>query len=180
MNGAEDGLVTLMALALVGALGWNAIARDSRLSVPRVIAQPDIADGIDDEMEKRVAVIAEAIAIAEGYYASGDHDGRSLLYRINNPGGLKKPALDAEELPTWQDTGLVIFSTKTTGWAALHRQVHLMLTGRSRVYHPSDTLIAVGLKYADGDRGWGANVATNLGVPSAARLHELAEADVVR
>lgn len=171
MNRAEDGLVTLLAMAMVGALGWNVIARDSRVAVPPAAG---FVDPADEEMEERVAAIAEAIAVAEGYYARGDHDGRSLLYRLNNPGGLKKPALDAEDLPTWSDTGLVIFPTKEMGWAALHRQVHMMLTGRSRVYHPSDTLITVGLKYADGDTSWGTNVATNLGVSAAARLRELA------
>jgi hypothetical protein len=178
MNRAEDGLVTMLAIALAGTLGWNVVARDSRLFVPPAARFVDLAGLADDNMEERVKAIAEAIAVAEGYYARGDHDGRSLLYRLNNPGGLKKPALDAEELPTWRDTGLVIFPTKAMGWAALHRQVHIMITGRSRIYHPSDTLIAVGLKYADGDTSWGANVATNLGVSAAARLHELAEADV--
>jgi hypothetical protein len=175
MNRAEDGLVTLLAMALVGALGWNVVARDGRVSLPPARVVDPLAD---EEMEERVTVIAEAIAVAEGYYARGDHDGRSLLYRLNNPGGLKKPALDAEELPTWLDTGLVIFPTREMGWAALHRQVHIMLTGKSRIYHPSDTLITVGLKYADGDANWGANVATNLGVSAAARLRELAEAIV--
>ena len=73
----------------------------------------DLADEDDEEMEERVKTIAQAIAVAEGYYATGDHDGRSLLYRLNNPGGLKKPALDAEELPPWLDTGLVIFPSDT-------------------------------------------------------------------
>jgi hypothetical protein len=173
MNRAEDGIVSLLAMALVGTLGWNVIAGDRPIPVPPVAG---LIDPADEDMEERVRTIAEAIAVAEGYYVRGDHDGRSLLYRINNPGGLKKPALDAEDLPTWLDTGLVIFPTKEMGWAALHRQVHMMLTGRSEIYHPSDTLITVGLKYADGDTSWGENVAMNLGVPAAARLVDLATA----
>jgi hypothetical protein len=171
----EDGFVSLMAVALVGALGWNVVAGDARVAPPQ---PPEAVAVVDEDMEDRVAAIAEAIAVAEGYYVKGEHDGRSLLYRLNNPGGLKKPALEADDLPTWLDTGLVVFPTSDMGWAALHHQVLMMLTGRSRIYHPSDTLITVGLKYADGDPSWGANVATNLGISAAARLRELATADV--
>jgi hypothetical protein len=179
MNRVEDGCVSLLAVALVGALGWQVLAGD-RPAAPVVPATPGVVDFADSEIEARVRAIAEAIAVADGYYVAGEHDGRSLLYRLNNPGGLKKPALAAEDLPTWLDTGLVIFPTRPMGWAALHHQVHVMLTGRSRIYHPSDTLIAVGLKYADGDARWGANVATNLGVSPAVRLGELAGAPLIR
>jgi hypothetical protein len=175
MNRAEDGLVSLLAIATVGVLGWNVIADDKRAALPPAAEVVTVAD---EDMEERVGAVAEAIAVAEGYYVRGEHDGRSLLYRLNNPGGLKKPALDAEELPTWLDTGLVIFPTKEMGWAALHHQVHMMLTGRSRIYHPSDTLITVGMKYAEGDTSWGTNVATNLGIPADSRLRELATAIV--
>jgi hypothetical protein len=128
--------------------------------------------------EDNVEAIAQAIARAEGYFVEGEHDGRSLLHRLNNPGGLKKPALGADDLPTWQGTGLIIFPTPEMGWAALRYQVRMMLNGESEIYDPSDTLITVGLKYADGDENWGSNVAMNLGVSPTARLTELAEASV--
>jgi hypothetical protein len=169
-DGTDDLVMSWLAIGLVVALGWNVIAGDSRARTAAGVARAPIGDELND----RIAAIAEAIALAEGYYARGGHDGRSLLYRLNNPGGLKKPALGADELPTWLDTGLVIFPTKEMGWAALHHQVRTMLTGRSRIYHPTDTLISVGLKYADGDANWGTNVATNLGVSPAARLADLA------
>lgn len=127
----------------------------------------------DDSLDASITAVAEAIARAEGYYARGIHDGRSLLFKLNNPGGLKKPALDAEALPTWKDTGLVCFPTSEMGWAALRHQVRLMLTGRSRIYNPSDSLLHVALKYADGDINWGWNVAEHLGVSPAASLADL-------
>jgi hypothetical protein len=172
MNRSEDGFVSVMAIGLVAFMAWNAIA-DGR-SIELRPARGDAAHVPEDNVE----AIAEAIARAEGYFAEGDHAGRSLLHRLNNPGGLKKPALGAEELPTWLDTGLIIFPTAEMGWAALRHQVRMMLNGESEIYDPSDTLITVGLKYADGDENWGSNVAMNLGVPPTARLTELAEASV--
>lgn len=171
MNSAEDHLLSTMVVAIMAVLGWNVISTTDR----RAPERPP-TDGVETgaPLEDRVAAIAEAIALAEGYYVRGEHDGRSLLYRLNNPGGLKKPALGAETLPTWMDTGLVVFPTRDLGWAALRHQVRMMLTGKSRIYHPSDTLVHVGLKYADGDANWGTNVAANLRVSPAARLAELA------
>jgi hypothetical protein len=175
MNRGEDGFVSLMAIATVAIMGWNVISAGHRTEPVPAFEQHISFEGLEDN----ITVIAEAIADAEGYFVPGDHDGRSLLHRLNNPGGLKKPALGAEGLPTWMDTGLIIFPTEAMGWAALRYQVGMMLTGRSRIYHPSDTLTTVGLKYADGDENWGENVATRLGVSPDAKLTELAEAIVV-
>jgi len=174
MNRSEDGFVSVMAMAIVAFMGWNVIA--DGVGERAVLQGALAAVAVPDD---NVQAIADAIATAEGYFAEGEHDGKSLLYRLKNPGGLKKPALNADELPTWLDTGLIVFPTAEMGWAALRHQVRKMLDGTSEIYHPSDTLIAVGLKYADGDENWGANVATNLGVSPGARLTDLAEAIVV-
>jgi hypothetical protein len=125
-------------------------------------------------VDDRVSAIAEAIAVSEGYYAPGEHDGHSLPYRLNNPGSLKKPALEAAPLPTWKDTGLIVFPSTAMGWAALRHQVRLMLTGASTVYRPTDTLLGVAIKYADGDVTWGGNVAAQLGITPDATLADLA------
>jgi hypothetical protein len=175
MNGSEDGVVSVLAMTLVAVLGWNVIA-DRRPGPP-----PDVrsAQVTREPLDETVEAIAQAIAAAEGYFAAGVHDGQSLLRRLNNPGGLKKPALGAEDLPTWLDTGLILFPTEAMGWAALRHQVRMMLNGESRIYHPTDTLVHVGLKYADGDENWGLNVATNLGVSPDVTLNDLAEAEVM-
>ena len=172
MNRGEDGFVSVMAIGLVAFMAWNVLADGRRVEL--LPTRSDTAQVPEDNVE----AIAEAIARAEGYFAEGDHGGRSLLHRLNNPGGLKKPALGADELPTWLDTGLIIFPTAETGWAALRHQVRMMLNGESEIYDPSDTLITVGLKYADGDENWGSNVAINLGVSPGATLTQLAEATV--
>ena len=126
-----------------------------------------------ETIEMRVQVLAEAIAIAEGYYADGDHGGRSLPYWLNNPGALKKPALGASLLPTGHETRLVVFPTSTMGWAALRHQVRSMLSGTSAIYEPSDTLLLVAEKYADGDVNWAANVAELLHVSPTITLEDL-------
>ena len=166
---AEDRLLSAAAVIASAVLGWNVIhggTAAARIDTPP--ARPPVL------FEDRISEIAEAIAVSEGYYAPGDHDGHSLPYRLNNPGSLKKPALEAAELPTWQDTGLVVFPSTAMGWAALRQQVRLMLTGASRVYRPTDTLLGVAVKYADGDVNWGGNVAAQLGMTPDATLADLA------
>jgi hypothetical protein len=165
---AEDRLLSAAAVIASAVLGWNVIQGGS---APRI--DPPLPD-VPAAFEERVNEIAEAIAVSEGYYAPGDHDGHSLPFLLNNPGALKKPALEAAALSTWKDTGLIVFPSITMGWAALQHQVRLMLTGASRVYRPTDTLLGVAVKYADGDEHWGGNVAAQLGIHPGATLAELA------
>jgi len=168
-----DRVITALVLATtVGlALDPNRPRDEARFEAPQpmVIAIPVI----EDPLTARIDELAHAIAVAEGYFAEGPHEGRTLPYRLNNPGALKKPALGTADLPTWKDTGLVWFPTPVMGWEALRHQVRLMLTGTSGVYAHSDSLTSVGDKYADGDANWGVNVATRLGVPPARTLSEL-------
>ena len=163
---AEGTSLSVLATVFTAMLGWQVISVEDR--------QPPVPAQTLPSLDARIARIAEAVAIAEGYYAPGDHDGHSLPYRLNNPGGLKKPALGAGDLPTWKETGLVVFPTADMGWAALRHQVRGMLTGTSRIYDLSDTLLHVARKYADGDLNWGINVATELGVTPATTVADLA------
>ena len=166
----EDRALSLLVVVATTVFALNVLPAPTMAvdNPPPLIERADVAaDQIDQ--------LAEAIAVAEGYYARGEHGGRSLPYRLNNPGALKKPALGAADLPTWQDTGLVIFPTPEMGWAALRHQVRLMLTGGSRIYDPSDTLIGVATKYTGGDQshGWSWSVARSLGVGPDATLADL-------
>jgi hypothetical protein len=165
MRSTDDWPLSLITVGVAGLIGWNVLAPRARVPAP----PPRAPRAID----ARVDAIAQAIAVAEGYYAKGMHDGRSLPFRLNNPGALKKPALGARALPTWKDTGIVHFPTKEMGWAALRHQVRGILTGASRIYRPSDTVALVGEKYAEGDVNWGLNVAAMLGVPPTAPIEDL-------
>ena len=167
---ADDRWLSVAAVVTSAVLGWNVMQGGT---APQIDLPLPAAPAL---LEERVSAIADAIAVSEGYYAPGEHDGHSLPYRLNNPGALKKPALQASALPTWQDTGLIVFPSTAMGWAALRHQVRLMLTGASRVYRPTDTLLGVAVKYADGDVRWGGNVAAQLGIDPGATLAELARA----
>jgi hypothetical protein len=161
----EDRSLSLLAIVAAAGFAWNV----ATISGPSPTRYPQIG-----AMETQVLQMAKAIAGAEGFYANGEHGGRSLPFLLNNPGSLKKPALGADALPTWKDTGLVHFPTLEMGWAALHEQVRAMFAGTSRFYRPSDSLRLVGIKYADGDLNWALNVATLLGVSPEMTLAELA------
>jgi hypothetical protein len=164
-NSSEEALLSVLAIVAAAAIGLGAIAhgtRSSRLSFT------------GRNSNDRVGVLAQAIATAEGYDAPGERDGHSLPHWLNNPGSLKKPALGAENLPTWKDTGLIVFPTEQMGWDALNHQVQLMLTGNSSVYDPSDSILDVAKKYADGDLNWGKNVARKLGISTSCTLGEIA------
>ncbi len=156
-----SGLGVFVAVALALGVIWY----EARGPVPQ-LDSPVNSEQIDN--------VSEAIAVAEGYNAAGPHDGHSLPYRLHNPGSLKKPALGADDLPTWQDTGLIEFPDEESGWAALRHQVALMLSGHSGVYRLEDTIDAIAEKYADGDKNWGTMVAHRLRVPTNTTLGEIA------
>lgn len=65
-------------------------------------------------MPSSVDLIAQAIALMEGFYIPG-----SLAQRNNNPGNLRTWG----SLPT--SGGYAVFPTATAGWDALKRQVQL-------------------------------------------------------
>jgi len=173
MHAFEDRAFSWLAIGLVVMLA-------SRVMVPPVPPAPPapspreaIPGIVDLPMPSRVTLVAEAIATSEGYYAPGVYRGHSLAYVLNNPGLLKATPIAGDDLPTWRDTGLLVFDTSESGWTALRHQVCLMLTGASRQYDPRDSLHAVGLKYADGDGAWAVNVAKYLRVSPQTTLATL-------
>lgn len=70
--------------------------------------------------------------------------------------------------------GVLKFKLKEDGEHALCIQCHLMLTGKSHVYHLDQSLADAGLEYAHGDTHWGPNVAAFLGVPPTTTFRQLA------
>jgi hypothetical protein len=168
MRTFDDGALSVMAAVLVAMLAWKTLDPGKVVVAPS--ARPPFATL---SLDVRVLRVADAIAVAEGYYAPGRYHGRSLPNFLNNPGLLKASPFAGEDTATWDDTGLLVFPSAAVGWAALHHQVCLMLSGASRIYGPSDTLADVGIKYS-GDANWGANVAGRLGVAPDVRLQDLA------
>lgn len=173
-SGGGGRILTILVVATTVGLGLDVLTPRKADAVEPALESVLVSVADSEALEVRIDEISQAIAVAEGYFADGFHDGRTLPYLLNNPGGLKKPSLGAAELPTWKDTGLVWFPTPEMGWKALRHQVRLMLTGTSGIYAHSDSLMSVADKYADGDLNWGVNVATRLGVPPERTLAELA------
>lgn len=108
---------------------------------------------------------AAAIARAEGFGQPG-----AIPTRNHNPGDLKSSSVasigaDAQ--------GHLMFSSDTDGWEALYRQLHLIVTGRSRVYTLNMTIADMARRYAGWSDNWAANVASYLGVPTSTPLREV-------
>ena len=96
--------------------------------------------------------IAAAIAKAEGVK---DDNVTTLPERLNNPGDLKDSAGNLRQ-----------FATMADGWAALRRQIALILNGESANFSPDWALISIAEKYTGGDEAaaWASIVAGHLGV----------------
>lgn len=170
MSADGDRAFSALVVGLVAALAWNVMRESAPAARPAPQPAPRSAPV---PLDSRVVAVADAIAAAEGYYAPGVHGGHSLPFHLNNPGALKKGTVSRADLPTWGESGLLVFPTKEMGWTALRYHVCTMLTGASRMYSPSDTLRFAGLKYTGGDERWGVNVAARLGVPADSRLADL-------
>jgi len=110
--------------------------------------------------------LADAIAFAEGFYVAG-----SRPQRNNNPGDL---TLSLGFPTTGMDDIYVIFATIEAGWAALKKQVELMLTNQSRIYTSNMTIFEVAQHYTTTDVStWAANVAARLGVSPFSKISEI-------
>lgn len=140
----------------------------SNLATPNTTGGGSILSPISD---LAVNAIAEAIAVAEGFYVAG-----SIPQRANNPGDLMMGDV-LPGMPT-QGTlgaGIVVFVNLTDGWTALKHKVGNMLGGNSRVYQPDMTIAQVASKYtATQQTEWANNVAGGLGVTPDTTLADVA------
>ena len=121
---------------------WLAILVALLLLFGRRIANPP-------ESENAIALIADAIAHAEGFFA-----GNTLPRRKNNPGSITR------------DGQLIQYPTEQDGWNALYRQIESMLYGWSSYYSPDMTILQVAHVYTGEDKpeAWANIVASRLGV----------------
>lgn len=103
--------------------------------------------------------------------AVAEHEGAGQLGsapdRFNNPGDLSKGDEHGQAvsgyhvLPDRED--LIIFKSKSHGWAALRTKFDNIRAGKSHVYPPTMTLTQIGAKYASDPR-WAKGVAGIFGV----------------
>jgi hypothetical protein len=111
--------------------------------------------------------LAEAIAWAEGYGVRN-----SLPTRYHNPGDLKAPR--GTRLPGQVGIGKgqdAIFKNDAAGWVALHRQINLILAGKSKHFRLDMTLAQVGKQYAQNSGAWAQRVSKYLGVSPRTTLY---------
>lgn len=105
-----------------------------------------------------IQAAAQAIAKAEGFYVPN-----SIPARAHNPGNLKIPGWTGPTL----GGGICVFDSDGQGWAALHRQLQMIVDGRSQVYSLDMTLSEMGRLWtatATEQAAWSNNVASFLGV----------------
>ena len=107
----------------------------------------------------RVQRIAEAIALAEGFYAPG-----SLPQRRNNPGDIKVNGV------------IATYESEADGWEALRNQIRLILENRSGIYTSDMSIYEVAELYTGGDNpsAWAHIVSAQLGVSPDTALGEVA------
>jgi hypothetical protein len=94
--------------------------------------------------------MADAIAIAEGFFVEG-----SLPARTFNPGDMKLGdrgwgEVDGKTVYAKADSDAPI-DDHTDGWSALRRQCTAMLTGASSMYSVNNTFIEAAITWTGGD-----------------------------
>jgi hypothetical protein len=119
----------------------------------------------------KVKALAEAIARAEGFYASGN----PLPRRANNPGDVT--GADGGGYPTSgvaNSAGVLIFQNVADGWDALYKKLTRIASGQSHVYTLDMTIADLAQKYTGGDNAgaWAQNVADALNITTDTTLGE--------
>lgn len=155
-----------IAAALAGAVAVVLILRSRMESTSSSSGTLSIGSffGGGGSPSPAVRSMAQAIARAEGFYVSG-----SLPARANNPGNLKLGGAKTMN-------GITIFDTADLGWAALYRQLQLIVENRSAYYGLGMTLRDMGQRWTATvaeQLAWSRNVAGMLGVSIDATLREV-------
>lgn len=135
--------------------------------------EPITRKDVSENWPPAVVKLSRAIAVAEGFFVEG-----SLPQRANNPGDLT--GIDAGSFQTCglaNTEGVWNFKNLDDGWNALYLKVNRMLSGKSVLYHLTDTIEDLAKRYTGGDQAeaWAANVAKELGVPVTTTLDQLKE-----
>lgn len=165
MTRAQGEFLALAAAA--AALVWWLLRREDRPLVATVTTSEsyDLSPyGGPTSYDPALQRTAQAIARQEGWHVAG-----SIPQRANNPGNLKVPGQ-----PTLPGTSITQFASPDLGWAALHRQLWLIVSGRSAYYSLDMSIADMARTWtATQQTEWATNVASFLGVPTSTRLVEV-------
>lgn len=112
---------------------------------------------IDVTVQPNVQKIAQAIALAEGFYVSGSRPARN-----HNPGDMTQDLI-GESVGT--DGIFVVYATDDDGWANLYAQIEKWLDGNSSHATSDSTILEIANFYTTTDQtAWATTVANELGV----------------
>ena len=117
-----------------------------------------------DVVNDKVKSIAQAIAQAEGFGVAG-----AIPTRANNPGDLK-----LGDIGNGAINGKTVFASESDGWAALYKQINLMVSGGSSYYAPTDSWRAIAKTWVGTSDyvNWLSTVVDSLGVDPDSTLQE--------
>ena len=122
---------------------------------------------------RQIKDFATAIARAEGFFVNG-----SIPDQAHNPGNLKTPTWTApgEIEGRTLGEGIALFESDGAGWNALYRQLHLIVTGESRVYNLDMTIRDMAARWVGTNEveagQWARNVSLQLGVSESTKLYQ--------
>ena len=152
---------TAAVLGVAGFAAFHLLKPKAQL----IAGVSDTANGVSlPYYPRKVNDLASAIARAEGFYVPG-----SIPQLAKNPGNLKSPTWTyaGEREGQTLGSGIVVFQTADAGWAALKRQLMLIISGESNVYSLAMTIRQMGTTWtgnATEGAAWSNNVALAFGV----------------
>lgn len=104
-----------------------------------------------------VQKIAQAIALAEGFYVSGSRPARN-----HNPGDMTADLIGKS---VGMDGAFVVYANDNDGWANLYAQIQLWIDGGSSHATAQSTIVQISSFYTTTDQtAWATTVANQLGV----------------
>lgn len=123
-------------------------------------------------LDDAINAFSNAIATAEGFFVSGSRPNRN-----NNPGDL---TVDTTGTGIGKDGPFIIYASAADGWAALNKQVQLILTDASNIYNSNMTLRDIASLYTTTDQSsWAQTVATTLGISLDVPISTLLDPTVI-
>ena len=125
------------------------------------------ADDGSESPENKLTRFMIGIAKAEGYQHPG-----TIPYRANNPGDLTRDFGYPTTGETLGSAGIIVFSSRDGGWAALEDQFNLIKSGNS-IHKLTDTILQFAQGYTTTQQDeWAANVSAQLGLDSNTTLQD--------
>lgn len=153
-------LATEEGQSLLANLGGPVTQPDVGLPAASLPFSDTGSAGSSSVVELKVRQMAEAIAVAEGFYVVG-----SVPNRSHNPGDLG-PGDCGPQYPIIHATGsdVCVLPDDVTGWMLFYQKLRRIFEGRSQVYNVNMTFTQFAQKYAGDWRPWVSIVTQRLGV----------------